>query len=143
MSGASYQNQPSTLTITDITGTNISANQNDYVIGKMTRVNLATYNTGQNFNVKYTFSLNFTSKAAPYPGRLLFVGISDALPCRDRRNKQRASRCGRHRPHVIPPGPVRLIARPQRGGLVACRIGRGQRVVQGHVEDHRDGDCAG
>ena len=61
MSGASNNNKPSTLTISDITGTNISANQNDYVIGKITWVNLATYNTDQNFNVKYTFSLNFTS----------------------------------------------------------------------------------
>jgi hypothetical protein len=61
MSGASNQNTPSTLTVTDITGTNITTNQNDYVIGKITWVNLATYNTDQNFNVKYTFSLNFTS----------------------------------------------------------------------------------
>jgi hypothetical protein len=49
MSGASYQNQPSALTITDITGTNISASQYDYVIGKI--MNLVTYNTDQNFNV--------------------------------------------------------------------------------------------
>ncbi|KRR01971.1 hypothetical protein CQ12_14960 [Bradyrhizobium jicamae] len=53
-------NNPSTLTITDITG-NITSNKDDYVIGKITWVNLATYNTDQNFNVKYTFSLNFTS----------------------------------------------------------------------------------
>jgi hypothetical protein len=32
------------LTIMDITGSNISANQNDYVIGKITWVNLASYN---------------------------------------------------------------------------------------------------
>ncbi|WP_084030971.1 choice-of-anchor K domain-containing protein [Bradyrhizobium paxllaeri] len=60
MSGAANNNKPSTLTITDITG-NITSNQDDYVIGKITWVNLATYNTDQNFNVKYTFSLNFTS----------------------------------------------------------------------------------
>jgi hypothetical protein len=41
MSGASnYQNKPSTLTITDITGTNVTTNKNDYVIGKITWVNL-------------------------------------------------------------------------------------------------------
>ena len=61
MSGASNQNKPSTLTITDIVGTNVPTNANDYVIGKITWVNLATYNTDQNFNVKYTFTLNFTS----------------------------------------------------------------------------------
>ena len=62
MSGATWPgHQSSTLTITDITGTNITTNQDDYTIGKITWVNLATYNTDQNFNVKYTFSLNFTS----------------------------------------------------------------------------------
>jgi hypothetical protein len=60
MSGASNQNQPSTLTITDITGTNISTNKNDFTIGKITWVNQATYNTDQNFNVNYTFTLSFT-----------------------------------------------------------------------------------
>ena len=57
MSGAANNNNPRTLTITDIVGTNISTDKNDYVIGKITWVNLATYNTDQNFNVKYTFSL--------------------------------------------------------------------------------------
>jgi hypothetical protein len=61
MSGAANNNQPSTLTITDISATNITTNKDDFVIGKITWVNLATYNTDQNFNVKYTFSLNFTS----------------------------------------------------------------------------------
>jgi hypothetical protein len=60
MSGAANNNKPSTLTITDITG-NITTNKDDYVIGKITWVNLATYNTDQNFNVKYTFTLNFSS----------------------------------------------------------------------------------
>ena len=75
MSGASNQNQPSTLTITDITGTNISANQNDYVIGKITWVNLATYNTDQNFNVKYTFSLNFTSPSNAFDAQVFNLNI--------------------------------------------------------------------
>ncbi|WP_247521354.1 choice-of-anchor K domain-containing protein [Bradyrhizobium sp. 190] len=60
MSGATNNNKPSTLTITDIIGTDVSTNKNDYLIGKITWVNLATYNTDQNFNVKYTFTLNFT-----------------------------------------------------------------------------------
>ena len=75
MSGASNQNNPSTLTISDITGTNISANQNDYVIGKITWVNLATYNTDQNFNVKYTFSLNFTSPNNSFDSQLFNLNI--------------------------------------------------------------------
>ena len=61
MSGASNNNKPSTLTITDITGTNVPTNANDYVIGKITWVNLATYNTDQYFNVNYTFSLTSPS----------------------------------------------------------------------------------
>jgi hypothetical protein len=75
MSGASNQNQPSTLTITDITGSNISTNQNDYVIGKITWVNQATYNTDQNFNVKYTFSLNFTSPNNSFDSQLFNLNI--------------------------------------------------------------------
>jgi hypothetical protein len=62
MSGATWPGyQSSTLSITDITSPNITTNQNDYVIGKITWVNRATYNTDQDFNVKYTFSLSFTS----------------------------------------------------------------------------------
>ena len=72
MSGASNQNQPSTLTITDITRTNISTNKNDYVIGKITWVNLATYNTDQNF---YTFSLHFTSPGDSLDSQLLNLNI--------------------------------------------------------------------
>jgi hypothetical protein len=75
MSGASNQNQPSTLTITYITRTNISTNKNDYVIGKITWVNLATYNTDQNFNVNYTFSLHFTSPGASLDSQLLNLNI--------------------------------------------------------------------
>ena len=75
MSGASNQNQPSTLTITDITRTNISTNKNDYVIGKITWVNLATYNTDQNFNVNYTFSLHFTSPGDSLDSQLLNLNI--------------------------------------------------------------------
>ena len=75
MSGASNQNQPSTLTITDISGSNISTNQNDYVIGKITWVNLATYNTDQNFNVKYTFSLNFTSPNNAFDAQVFNLNI--------------------------------------------------------------------
>jgi hypothetical protein len=75
MSGASNQNQPSTLTITDITRTNISTNKNDYVIGKITWVNLATYNTDQNFNVNYTFSLHFTSPGDSLDSQLLNPNI--------------------------------------------------------------------
>jgi len=75
MSGASNQNQPSTLTITDITGTNISTNKNDYVIGKITWVNLATYHTDQNFNVNYTFSLHFTSPSDVLDSQLFHLNI--------------------------------------------------------------------
>jgi PEP-CTERM motif len=75
MSGASNQNQPSTLTITDITGTNISTNKDDYVIGKITWVNLATYNTDQNFNVNYTFSLHFTSPGDSLDSQLFNLNI--------------------------------------------------------------------
>lgn len=49
----------STLTITDITGTNVPTNQNDYVIGRLTWVNRASSNTDQNFNVQYSFTLDF------------------------------------------------------------------------------------
>jgi hypothetical protein len=56
-------NPPSTLTITDITGSNISTNQNDYLIGQITWVNRATQGTDPNFNVDYTFNLSFTSPA--------------------------------------------------------------------------------
>jgi hypothetical protein len=75
MSGASNQNKPSTLTITDIVGTNVPTNANDYVIGKITWVNLATYNTDQNFNVKYTFSLNFTSPNNSFDSQVFNLNI--------------------------------------------------------------------
>jgi hypothetical protein len=76
MSGASnYQNKPSTLTITDIVGTNIPTDKNDYVVGKITWVNLATYNTDQNFNVNYTFSLNFTSPSNAFDSQVFNLNI--------------------------------------------------------------------
>jgi len=76
MSGATWPgNQSSTLTITDITSPNITTNQNDYVIGKITWVNQATYNTDQNFNVKYTFSLNFTSPNNSFDSQLFNLNI--------------------------------------------------------------------
>jgi hypothetical protein len=49
----------STLTITDITGTNVPTNQNDYVIGQLTWVNRASSGTDTNFNVEYSYTLNF------------------------------------------------------------------------------------
>jgi hypothetical protein len=49
----------STLTITDITGNNVATNQNDYVIGQITWVNRASSNADQNFNVEYSYTLNF------------------------------------------------------------------------------------
>lgn len=75
MSGASNQNQPSTLTITDIDKKNVSTNQDDYVIGKITWMNLATYNTDQNFNVKYTFSLNFTKPSNSFDSQEFDLNI--------------------------------------------------------------------
>jgi hypothetical protein len=61
MSGATWPgNQPSTLTITDITSPAITTSQTS-LLGSITWVNLATYNTDQDFNVKYWFSLKFTS----------------------------------------------------------------------------------
>ena len=75
MSGAANNNEPSTLTITDITGTNIPTDKNDYVIGKITRVNLATYKTDQNFNVNYTFSLNYTSPSNAFDAQVFNLNI--------------------------------------------------------------------
>jgi len=75
MSGGTWPgNNPSTLTITDYDQT-ISTNKDDYVIGKITWVNLATYNTDQNFNVKYTFSLNFTSPNNSFDSQLFNLNI--------------------------------------------------------------------
>ena len=48
----------STLTITDITGTNVATNQFDRVIGQLTWVNRPSTNTDQNFNVQYTYTFN-------------------------------------------------------------------------------------
>ncbi|ANW02213.1 hypothetical protein LMTR13_20610 [Bradyrhizobium icense] len=77
MSGASWPTgQPSTLTITDITGTNITTDQNDYVIGMITWVNRATYNTDQNFNVQYTFTLNFTSPNNSFDSQVFNLNIT-------------------------------------------------------------------
>jgi hypothetical protein len=76
MSGASWPtNQPSTLTITDIVGTNVPTNQNDFVIGKITWVNLATYNTDQNFNVNYEFKLSFTSPSVTSDAQVFNLNI--------------------------------------------------------------------
>ena len=76
MSGASNQQyKPSTLTITDITGSNISTNTNDYLIGMITWVNRATYNTDTNFNVNYTFTLNFTSPNASFESQVFNLNI--------------------------------------------------------------------
>jgi hypothetical protein len=76
MSGASnQQHKPSTLTITDITGTNITTNKDDYVIGMITWVNRATYNTDTNFNVKYTFTLNFTSPSSSSDFQPFYLNI--------------------------------------------------------------------
>ena len=50
----------STLTITDITGNNVATNQNDYVIGQLTWVNRASTGADQNFNVQYSYELNFS-----------------------------------------------------------------------------------
>jgi hypothetical protein len=49
----------STLTANDITGTNVPTNQNDFVIGRLTWVNRASTNADQNFNVQYSFNLDF------------------------------------------------------------------------------------
>lgn len=59
MSGLSLGG-PSTITATDVSGS-ISTNQDDYTIGALTWVNRATFFTDKNFNVTYTFALNFTS----------------------------------------------------------------------------------
>ncbi|WKA25589.1 choice-of-anchor K domain-containing protein [Bradyrhizobium roseum] len=75
MSGAAKNHKPSTLTITDIIGTDISTNKNDFVIGKITWVNLATYNTDQNFNVNYSFSLHFTSPSDSLDSQLFNLNI--------------------------------------------------------------------
>jgi len=53
-------NNNSTLTITDITGNNVATNQNDYVIGQLTWVNRASTGADQNFNVQYSYELNFS-----------------------------------------------------------------------------------
>lgn len=62
MSGQNQQGLPSTLTANHVDTTfNVLPNQNDVVIGSLTWVNRATSGTDQNFNVNYTFTLNFTS----------------------------------------------------------------------------------
>jgi hypothetical protein len=77
MSGATWPAyQSSTLTITDITSPNITTNQNDYLIGKITWANLATYHTDQDFNVKYTFSLSFTSPNVATDSQLFKLQIT-------------------------------------------------------------------
>jgi hypothetical protein len=58
MSGSSNH---SVLQITDITGTNVSTDQTNFIIGRLTWTNNASSNTDNNFNVNYTFALNFTS----------------------------------------------------------------------------------
>jgi PEP-CTERM motif len=76
MSGASWPGyQPSTLTITDIVGTNVPTNQNDYVIGKITWVNQATFHTDPNFDVKYKFTLNFTAPSASSDSQSFYLNI--------------------------------------------------------------------
>lgn len=77
MSGGTWpSNQSSTLKITDITSPNITTNQNDYVIGMITWTNLATYNTDQDFNVKYTFSLSFSKPNASTDSQLFNLEIT-------------------------------------------------------------------
>ena len=60
MSGFNFFGGPSTLVATDISGS-FATNKNDYTIGELTWVNRATFFTDQNFNVAYTFALNFSS----------------------------------------------------------------------------------
>jgi hypothetical protein len=52
----------STLLAVDKSGSfTVPANRNDYTIGEIVWTNNASRNTDQNFNVTYTFALNFTS----------------------------------------------------------------------------------
>ena len=77
MSGATWPgNQSSTMTITDVTSPDITTNQDDYLIGSITWVNRATYNTDQDFNVKYTFSLKFTNPNVDADSQLFKLQIT-------------------------------------------------------------------
>lgn len=66
MSGQNVNGQASTLTANSITAGTFSTPANDVLIGSLTWVNRATFNTDSNFNAGYTFTLDFTSpNAAP------------------------------------------------------------------------------
>jgi hypothetical protein len=63
MSGGTHRNgagPSSTLTANTVNGS-FGASANDILIGSLTWVNRATYDTDQNFNVGYTYTLDFTS----------------------------------------------------------------------------------
>src|SRR5213080_1116180 len=76
---AGLVHSPADAALVSFTGdgnfSNVTTNANDYVIGKITWVNLATYNTDQNFNVKYTFSLNFTSPSNAFDAQVFNLNI--------------------------------------------------------------------
>jgi hypothetical protein len=55
----------STLTINNVTANNVALNQNDYTLGSLTWVNKASTNGDSNFNVRYTFTLNFGDPNLP------------------------------------------------------------------------------
>jgi len=74
MSGFNFFGGPSTLVATDISGS-FATNKNDYTIGELTWVNRATFFTDQNFNVTYTFALNFTSPGNSFDSQAFSLTI--------------------------------------------------------------------
>ncbi|OJY36426.1 MAG: hypothetical protein BGP06_20545 [Rhizobiales bacterium 65-9] len=64
----------SKLVITDITDS-VATNANDVVIGKITWTNNASLFTDQNFNVRYTFTLSFTSPSVAIDSQQFTLNI--------------------------------------------------------------------
>ena len=76
MSGAAQNGQPSTLTANHVSDSfSVSPDRNNVIIGSITWVNRATAGTDQNFNVNYTFTLNFTSPTVQSDSQVLTFNI--------------------------------------------------------------------
>lgn len=76
MSGEAQNDLPSTLTANHVANSfSVLPNQNNVIIGSITWVNRATSGTDQNFNVDYTFTLNFTSPTVQSDSQVLHFNI--------------------------------------------------------------------
>jgi PEP-CTERM motif len=65
----------STLTITDVSNS-VSTNTNDTEIGRITWVNRPSTRTDQNFNVRYTYALSFTSPSVTSDSQIFNLNIT-------------------------------------------------------------------